>query len=66
MSIKEWLQLKEENVIYDRTLGIAYNIIKIYKNGILTYYEWTNSYGRFTENKFLKKEEILGKDMILI
>lgn len=66
MSIKELSQLKEENVIYDRTAGTAYNIIKIYKNGILTYYEWTNSYGRFTENRFLKKEELLCKDMILI
>lgn len=66
MSIKELHQIKEENVIYDRTTGIAYNIIKIYKNGILTYYEWTNSYGRFTENKFLKKEELLDKDMIFI
>jgi hypothetical protein len=66
MSIKELSQLKEENIIYDRTARIAYNIIKIYKNGILTYYEWTNSYGRFTEDKFLKNEELLCKDMIIL
>ena len=66
MSIKELHQIKEENVIYDKSDGIAYKIIKIYKSGILTYWEWTNSYGRFTENKFLKKEELLDKDMILI
>ena len=61
MSIKELSQLKEENVIYDRAVGIAYNIIKIYKSGILTYWEWTNSYGRFTENRFLKKKNYFVK-----
>ena len=66
MSIKELHQIKEENVIYDKSYGIAYNIIKIYKSGILTYWEWTNSYGKFTENKFFKKEELLCEDMILI
>jgi hypothetical protein len=66
MNIKELSQIKEEDIIYDRRTEIAYNIIKIYKNGILTYYEWTNSYGRFTENKFLKKEELLCKDMIIL
>lgn len=66
MKIKELSQIKEEDVIYDESAGIAYNVIKIYKSGILTYWEWTNSYGRFTENKFLKNEELLCKDMILM
>lgn len=66
MNIKELLQLKEEDVIYDKSASIAYNVIKIYKSGILTYWAWTNSYGRFTENKFLKNEELLCKDMILM
>jgi len=66
MNIKELLQLKEEDVIYDESEKIAYNVIKTYKSGILTYWEWTNSYGRFIENKFLKNEELLCGDIILI
>lgn len=66
MNIKELSQIEEEDVIYDGSAGIAYNVIKIYKSGILTYWEWTNPYGRFTENKFLKNEELLCKDMILV
>lgn len=66
MNIKELPQIKEEDVIYDKSAGIAYNVIKIYKSGILTYWEWTNPYGRFTENKFLKNEELLCKDIILV
>ena len=66
MSKKELLQLKKEDVFYDKSAGIAYNILKIYKSGVLAYWEWTNSYGRFTENKFLKNEELLCKDMILV
>ncbi len=66
MKIKELSQIKEEDVIYDESAGIAYNIIKIYKSGILTYWEWTNSYGRFTENKFLKNEELLCEDIVLM
>jgi len=66
MKAKELSQIKEENVIYDKSDGIAYNVIKIYKNGILTYWEWFNSYGRFTENKFLRNEELLCGDIMLI
>lgn len=66
MKTKELSRIKEEDVIYDESAGIAYNVIQIYKSGILTYWEWTNSYGRFTENKFFKNEELLCKDMILI
>lgn len=66
MSIKELSQIKEEDVIYDKSTGIVYNVIKIYKSGILTYREWANLYGRFTEDKFLKNEELLCKDMILV
>lgn len=66
MNIKELSQIKEEDVIYDKSDGIAYKVIKLYKSGILTYCEWTNSYGKFTENKFLKNEELLCKDIILM
>ena len=66
MNIKELSQIKEEDVIYDKSARIAFNVVKIYKNGILTYWEWTNSHGRFTEDKFLKNEELLCKDMILM
>lgn len=66
MTIEELSRIKEDDVIYDKSEGIAYNVIKIFKSGILTYWEWTNSYGRFTEDKFLKNEELLCKDMILI
>lgn len=66
MSIKELSQLKEEDVIYDKSDGISYKVTKIYKSGILTYWEWTNSYGRFTKNKFFKNEELICEDMILI
>lgn len=47
MNIKELSQIKED-VIYDKSAGIAYNILKIYKSGVLAYCEWTNSYGRFS------------------
>lgn len=69
MNKKELSRIKEEDVIYDKSMGIAYNIIKICKSGILTYWEWANPcypYGIFTENKFLKNEELLCKDMILM
>lgn len=66
MSTKELLKLKEEDIIYDKSAGIAYYIIKIYKSGILAYREWTNFCGIFTEDKFLKNEELLCKDMIRI
>lgn len=66
MNIKELLQIKEEDIIYDESERIGYNVIKVYKSGILAYWEWTNPYGRFTENKFLKNEELLCNDMILI
>lgn len=66
MNIKELSQIKEEDIIYDESTGIFYNVINIYKSGIFTYLEWTNSYGRFTENKFLKYEELLCENMILI
>ena len=66
MNIKELSQIKEKDVIYDESAKIAYNVIKVYKNGILTYWKWTNSYGRFTEDKFLKNEELLDKNMILM
>lgn len=66
MTDKELSRIQEDGVIYDESAGIAYNIIKVYKSGILTYWEWTNPYGRFTENKFLKNEELLCKDMLLM
>jgi hypothetical protein len=66
MNIKELLQIKEEDIIYNESERIGYNVIKVYKSGILAYWEWTNPYGRFTENKFLKNEELLCNDMILI
>ena len=66
MSTKELSQLKKEDVLYDKSAGIAYNILKVCKSGVLAYWEWTNSYGKFTEDKFLKNEELLCKDMILI
>lgn len=66
MNIKELSQTKEKDVIYDKSAEIAYNVTKIYKSGILTYWEWTNFYGRFTENKFLKNKELLCENMILI
>lgn len=66
MTTKELSQIKEGDVIYDKSAGIAYNVIKLFKSGILTYWEWTNSYGRFTEDKFLKHEELLCKDIMLM
>lgn len=66
MNIRELSQVKEKNIIYDESIGTAYNILKIYNSGILTYWEWTNSCGRFTENKFFKNKELLCKDMILL
>lgn len=66
MTINELSQIKEEDVIYDKSSGIAYNVIKLFKSGILAYWEWTNPYGKFTENKFLKNEELLCNDMILV
>lgn len=33
MKIKELSQIKEEDIIYDESAGIAYNVIKIYKRG---------------------------------
>ena len=66
MNIKELSQIKEEDIIYDKSVGIAYNILKVYKSGVLAYCEWTNSYGRFTEDKFLKNEELLCKNMIIL
>jgi len=66
MNVRELSQIEEKDIIYDRSEGIAYYIIKIYKSGVLTYWKWTNSYGRFTENKFFKNEELLDKDIILI
>lgn len=66
MNAKELSQIKEENMIYDKSDGIAYKILKIYKSGILTYWEWTNPYGRFTEDRFFKNEELLCKDMIIL
>ena len=66
MNAKELSQTKEKDVIYDKSAGIAYNVTKIYKSGILTYWKWTNFYGRFTESKFLKNEELLYENMILL
>ena len=66
MTNKELSRITERDVIYDESAGIAYNVIKSFKSGILTYWEWTNPYGRFTEDKFLKNEELLCKDIILI
>ena len=66
MNTKELSQIKEKDVIYDESEGIAYNVIKIYKSGILTYWEWTNPYGSFTEEKFFKNEELLYKEMMLL
>lgn len=66
MNKKELSQLKEKDAIYDKSSGIAYNVTKIYKSGILAYWKWSNSYGRFTEDKFLKNEELLCKDMIIL
>lgn len=66
MNIKELSKTKEEDIIYNKYEGIAYKIIKIYKSGILAYWEWTNSCGRFTERKFFKNEELLCKDMMLM
>lgn len=66
MTTKELSQIKENDVIYDKSARIAYNVIKAYKSGILTYWEWTNPYGRFTENKFLKHKELLCKDIVLM
>ena len=48
MNIKELSQIKEEDVIYDKSVGIVYNILKVYKSGVLAYWKWTNSYGRFS------------------
>ena len=66
MNIKELSQLKEKDVIYDESLGITYIVTRIYKSGILAYCKWANFYGRFTEDKFLKNEELLCKDMIIL
>ena len=66
MNAKELSQIKEEDIIYDRSDEIAYKILKIYKSGILTYWEWTNPYGRFTKDKFFKNKELLCKDIMLI
>lgn len=66
MNIRELSQVKEKNVIYDESIGVAYNVLKIYNSGILTYWEWTNSYGKFAENIFFKNKELLCKDMILL
>ena len=62
MNIKELSQLKEKDVIYDESLGITYIVTRIYKSGILAYCKWA----RFTEDKFLKNEELLCKDMIIL
>ena len=66
MTTKELSQIKEDDIIYDESMDIAYHVIKIYKSGILTYWEWANPYGRFSENRFLENEELLCKDMMLI
>lgn len=66
MNAKELSQIRENDVIYDESTGIAYNVIKICKSGILTYWKWDNIYGIFTENKYLKYEELLCKHMILL
>ena len=66
MNAKELSQIKENDVIYDESAGIAYNVIKICKSGILTYRAWDNTYGRFTECKYFKYEELLCKDIILM
>jgi len=66
MNTNELSQIKENDVIYDESAGVFYNVIKIYKSGILTYWRWTNSYGRFTERKYFKYGELLCKDMILL
>jgi len=39
MSTKELSRIKEGDVIYDESAGIAYNVIKLFKSGILTYWE---------------------------
>lgn len=65
MNTKELSKTKENDMIYDKSALIAYKIIKIYKSGILAYWEWTNSCGRFTEHKFFKNEELLCRDIIL-
>lgn len=65
MTTKELSKIKKEDIIYDESAGIAYTVSKICKSGILTYWKWDNVYG-FTKCKFLKYEELLCKDMILM
>ena len=66
MNVRELSQIEEKDLIYDESEEIAYHVIKIYNSGILTYWEWTNSLGRFAENKFFKNEELLCENMILV
>lgn len=66
MTVKELSQIKEEDVIYDESAGIAYKVIGKCKSGILAYWTWDNIYGKFTDRKYFKYEELLCEDMILI
>ena len=66
MNTMELSQIKEEDAIYDQSAGIVYKVITKCKSGILTHWTWDNLYGRFTECKYFKYEEVLCKDMILM
>lgn len=66
MTKKELSQIKEEDVIYDESVGIVYYVIKVYESGILTDWRWVNSCGRHIENEFLTYEELLCENMMLM
>ena len=43
-----------------------YRVTKIYRSGVLTEFTWENLFGKFSESKFFRYNELLDKDITLI
>ena len=61
---KDIKSIKKGDIIYNR---LRYKkVIEVYKDRVLTYDSWKNSYGTFFDKEFITNEELLNDIFTLI